>query len=543
MNTENLENFLYNSVTDRLCKGSPPGHVLPLGRVKGAKKLLRRARKIIGAHRDWQRDGNGFLFQGNVRLPFCVVWGPIFAVHADRHLVARLRIALLQYDADDQVEAFAVEVANGSAQLARWLRLDQQEVSALTAMAKVGLELFSNSEYLLEIMPADMVPTRSQARHFSILHDERKFLDVLITLGHPGRELILTGILNQLSPFLPPEYRPCLLVNLVGCGQELSVVRSILGAVNFSSYLSGEGTTPPIIPLSGNALPSGDANLSLYQAISQKNPFLTALELVERHRGRSGTSVCPFSSIHILLTDSHCLRGYVWSIEFREPLPGLTDTQFDRLRAAASLILRKPRPLLRQILSAVEDAGHRPDAYRTTEVMRWRQTMVSAILPALFPSAHFLDQAMALFLSDAERAAQQAELHRAQLQEALRLLDDPATYGDGGIVPIPQSCAEADKHLKSAFAFYYQPSSSRTNRTGPFLCFTDESLLRLLQQNSIPGMLLEEIINALRASGRLKDRTETIQFKTGKSCRYIKLDVGQIPGLLTPSQNSHQEER
>ena len=90
------------------------------------------------------------------------------------------------------------------------------------------MELFSNSEYLLEIMPADMVPTRSQARHFSILHDERKFLDVLITLGHPGRELILTGILNQLSPFLPPEYRPCLLVNLVGCGQELSVARSRL---------------------------------------------------------------------------------------------------------------------------------------------------------------------------------------------------------------------------------------------------------------------------------------------------------------------------
>ena len=114
---------MYNSVTERLCKGIASGHFLPLGRVNGAKKLLRRARKIIGAHRDWQRDGNGFLFQGNIRLPFCVVWGPIFAVHADGHLVARLRIALLQYDADDQVEAFAVEVANGSAQLARRLRL------------------------------------------------------------------------------------------------------------------------------------------------------------------------------------------------------------------------------------------------------------------------------------------------------------------------------------------------------------------------------------------------------------------------------------
>ena len=537
-NTQNLENFLYNSVTDQLCKGIPPGHFLPLGRVKGAKKLLCRARKIIGAHRDWQRDGNGFLFQGNIRLPFCVVWGPIFAVHADGHLVTRLRIALLQYDADDHVEAFAVDVVNVSAQLARWLYLDQQEASALTAMAKVGLELFSNNEYLLEIMPADMVPTRSQAKRFSILHDERKFLDVLPSLGQSGRELVLTGILNQLSPFLPSKYRPCLLVNLVGCGRELSAVRSILGAVNFSSYLSGEGTAPPIIPPSGNAFPSGNANLSLYQAVGQKIPFLTALELAERHRGHSSTAVCPFSSVPILLTDSHCLRGYVWNIEFREPLPGLTDTQFDRLRAAASLILRKPRPLLKRILSTVAAAEHRPDAYRTTEVMRWRQTIVSAILPALFPSAHLLDQAMALFLSDAERAAQQAELHKAQLQKALRLLDDPATYGDGGIVPIPQSCVEADKHLKSAFAFYYQPSSSRTNRTGPFLCFTDESLLRLLQQNSIPGTLLEEIINALRASGRLKDRTETIQFKSGKSCRYIKLDVGQISGLLTPSQTS-----
>ena len=121
-----------------------------------------------------------------------------------------------------------MEVANGSAQLARRLCLGQQEASALTAMAKVGLELFPNIEYLLEIMPADMVPTRSQAGHFSILHDERKFLDVLTALGHPGRELVLTGILNQLSPFLPPEYRPCLLVNLVGCGQELSVVWSRL---------------------------------------------------------------------------------------------------------------------------------------------------------------------------------------------------------------------------------------------------------------------------------------------------------------------------
>ena len=114
---------MYNSVTERLCKGIASGHFLPLGRVNGAKKLLRRARKIIGAHHDWQRNGNGFLFQGNVRLLFCAVWGPIFAVHADGHLVARLRVALLQYDADDQVEAFAVEVANGSAQLARRLRL------------------------------------------------------------------------------------------------------------------------------------------------------------------------------------------------------------------------------------------------------------------------------------------------------------------------------------------------------------------------------------------------------------------------------------
>ena len=539
MNTQNLENFLYNSVTDQLCKGIPPGHFLPLGRVKGAKKLLRRARKIVGVHRDWQKDGSGFLFQGNTRLPFCAVWGPVFAVQLDGNLVTRLRTILVQYDVDAQVEAFAVEVAKGSTQLARWLCLDQQETSAPTTMAKVGSELFSNLEYLLEIMPADMVPTKAQAGYFPTLYSGQQILDVLAALGQTGRELVLTGILNQLSPFLPSEYRPCLLVNLVDCIRELPAVRGILGAINFSTFPSSEGTAPPIASLSGDSYPPGNnAHLMLYQ-VGRRNPLLTALERAELSRGRSGTSACPFSSVPILLTDSHCLRGYVWSIEFREPLPGLTDTQFDRLRAAASLILRKPRPLLRRILSAVEDAEHRPDAYRTTEVMRWRQTMVSAILPALFPSAHFLDQAMALFLSDAERAAQQAELHRAQLQEALRLLDDPATYGDGGIVPIPQSCAEADKHLKSAFAFYYQPSSSRTNRTGPFLCFTDESLLRLLQQNSIPGTLLEEIINALRASGRLKDRTETIQFKTGKSCRYIKLDVGQIPGLLTPSQNSH----
>lgn len=145
---------------------------------------------------------------------------------------------------------------------------------------------------------------------------------------------------------------------------------------------------------------------------------------------------------------------------------------------------------------------------------------------------------MFLFASDAERAARQAELHRAQLQKALRLLDDPATYRDGGIVPFPQSRDEADEQLDSAFAFSYQPSSSRTNRTGPFLCFTDESFLRLLRQNNIPGTLMEETINILRDSGRLKERTETIQFKIGKSCRYIKLDVGQVPRLLTSSQFS-----
>ena len=431
-----------------------------------------------------------------------------------------------------------MEVAKGSTQLARWLCLDQQETSALTTMAKVGSELFSNLEYLLEIMPADMVPTKAQAGYFPTLYSGQQILDVLAALGQTGRELVLTGILNQLSPFLPSEYRPCLLVNLVDCIRELPAVRGILGAINFSTFPSSEGTAPPIASLSGDSYPPGNnAHLMLYQ-VGRRNPLLTALERAELSRGRSGTSACPFSSVPILLTDSHCLRGYVWSIESREPLPGLDGAQMDCLRAAASHILRKPRPLAKQIWSTVDEASRRPDAYRTTEVERWRWALVSVILSALFPSPHFLEQAMFLFASDAERAARQAELHRAQLQKALRLLDDPATYRDGGIVPFPQSRDEADEQLDSAFAFSYQPSSSRTNRTGPFLCFTDESFLRLLRQNNIPGTLMEETINILRDSGRLKERTETIQFKIGKSCRYIKLDVGQVPRLLTSSQFS-----
>lgn len=538
---DQLKTTLYHKLKHQLCSEIPPGRALPLGHVKGAKKLLRHARKLTAAHRDWQKRGSVFFFQGNVLLPFCAVWGPIFAVQVDGNLVIRLRTVLVQYDADDQVEAFAVEVVKGSAQLARRLCLNPQEASALTAMVKTSSELFAEAEYLLEINSTDMVPTKSLTKHFSNSYSEQQFLDVLTSLGQTGRELFLTGILQQLSPFLPAEHRPCLLINVVGFGRELPTIRSLLGAVNFSSFPSGEGTAPPIRFLQGDGPLPNDAHLTLYQIRGTKNPFLLALERAELCCNRSGTAVCPFPAIPILLTDSSYLRGYLWSIEVPAPLPELNDCQLDCLRTAAASVLRRPKPLLEEISRRVAEARCRSDSYRTTEVERWRQALVSVILSALFPSSPFLDQVTLLFRSDAEQAAHQAALYRAQIQEALRLLDDPSTYQDGGVVPLPRSREEANEQLKSAFALFYQPSATRTNRPGPFLCFTDESLCRLLAKNSIPKILLEEIIGTLRTVGRLSGRTEPVQFKTGKPERFIKLDMHAAPGFLTLLQFSQPD--
>lgn len=531
--------LLEGEVERAVRQGTPPDALISLGKVKGGKDLLRRARRAVAAHPDWRRSGNGFFYQSEARLPFCAVLGPKFAIWQEGALRARWQTVLIQYDMDDRVEGLAVEPGSGGCgRLARRLALDKQEEAALAAMLRAGSVLFAQAERRLDVPPAAMTPARSQARRVPSAYDEAALLEVLEALGQSGRELVLTGLLQQLSPLLPAAHRPCLVIELVSCGGGLSEVRRILGSVNFSSHPSGDGTAPHVLRIQGGEPLPNDAHMLLYQASGRKDPFHAALARADQSRGRSGAVACPFPAVPILLTDSCRLRGDVWCIEGWSGLPSLSSGQQDCLRAAASAILGRPKPVLQQIVGRVEEAARRPDAYRMTEVQRWRRAAVPAFLWALFRSPEHIRRVQALLLADEERAARQAETHREQIREALCLLDDLDSYPDGSIVPCPASWEEADAQLETAFAFRYRPSSSRTSRTGPFLCFSEASLSRLLQQNGIPNQLLEEVIRALRDDGRLRERTESVSFPKGKNHRYIKLDMSRSQGLLTCSRST-----
>ena len=45
--------FLGGEVERAIRQGTPPDALIPLGKVKGGKDLLRRARRAVAAHPDW----------------------------------------------------------------------------------------------------------------------------------------------------------------------------------------------------------------------------------------------------------------------------------------------------------------------------------------------------------------------------------------------------------------------------------------------------------------------------------------------------------
>lgn len=514
--------------------------LLRLGKISHGKKLVARTRKYVIQHQDWSRLGVGFLYQGRTQLPFCAMLGPIFTIESKTRRYARLRTILLQYKPDSSVEAFALPVGKGSKLLADELLLSKDEAEALEAMLKAGKEVLGESDELrLTYVPLEQEIIPHQARVSCTTCSQEQAFQVLTHIGQIGREIFLAGLLNQLSVFCPDQFRPCLMVRLIGTSQTLETVRLLLRAVNFSSWITGEGTAPPILRTSECSTPPRYPGLALYRLDGKRDLLLSTLERHHQIQSRSEATPSPFPAVPLLLTENCALRGYVWNIELGL-LPELSPEEQDNLRAVSSCILMEAKPIAARICQDIAYAQRAPDAYRTTVVSRWRQALVSAMIRTVFPSEPFSGQSRHLFLSDAEQAALQIRLRQGQLQRALLLLDKPAAYGEDGIILCPTNRDEAFEQLQRAFAFLYQPSAQKTGRVGPFLCFSETSLQRFLQKHQLPHHLLQEIIHSLKIAGRIQEKQETIHFKEGKAQRFIKLDIGMVSDFLTTERCEQQ---
>ena len=290
--------------------------LLRLGKISHGKKLVARTRKYVIQHQDWSRLGMGFLYQGRTQLPFCAMLGPIFTIESKTRRYARLRTILLQYKPDSSVEAFALPVGKGSKLLADELLLSKDEAEALEAMLKAGKEVLGESDELrLTYVPLEQEIIPHQARVSCTTCSQEQAFQVLTHIGQIGREIFLAGLLNQLSVFCPDQFRPCLMVRLIGTSQTLETVRLLLRAVNFSSWITGEGTAPPILRTSECSTPPRYPGLALYRLDGKRDLLLSTLERHHQIQSRSEATPSPFPAVPLLLTENCALRGYVWNIE------------------------------------------------------------------------------------------------------------------------------------------------------------------------------------------------------------------------------------
>lgn len=514
----------------RLEKGGPK-LILELGKIGGAGKALKRCRKALSASKQWQALKDGmFRFKGQTLLPFCAMLGPVFTVKFDGKKL-RLQSILVQEEKGGSVQGYALDAVHGWTLLAKALCLSAEERKALEAMLNTGRDLHGEQFCQMKVTTRKLLPTIKEARLFSSAYEKKELLEVLEQLGEAGREIILAGILHQLSALVKPKMCPPIIVNLVRSNQSLTGIQAILGAVNFSICSWVGSTAPSVSTVSNvNELPFSHGEMELYRAGHNGEVFLAKLEEYQRRLKHSEAVSFPFRAVPLMLTTHVIPNGNVWNIEANQTIPDLKGTQQDCLRAAASSALN-PEHAFNCLYQDVLKQKANPSAYRTSTIERWHSALVIYVLSCWFPDQR--EHASALFLSDEEQRRQRERHHVQELNKALDCLSDPATYQNGGIVSKPDDLEHAESLLKKNYALYYAPSAKKTTDTGPFLCFTNETLQRLLLDNGISDISVDELIHELRQRGELNEKASVINFKSGKTKRFIKLNIRAYPELHT----------
>ena len=126
------------------------------------------------------------------------------------------------------------------------------------------------------------------------------------------------------------------------------------------------------------------------------------------------------------------------------------------------------------------------------------------------------------------------------MDKALTLLLDPERYSNE-IVFKPQS-KEGAKSILAADAVAFVSSSKKS----PALCFSEQSLLRLLRRVGFCDVLLDRFLHGLKTKGIIQERRESIHFKKSSNDRFVTIPIDKCENFdvsMVSMRNLSEEEK
>ena len=149
------------------------------------------------------------------------------------------------------------------------------------------------------------------------------------------------------------------------------------------------------------------------------------------------------------------------------------------------------------------------------------QAFSGAVGQILFTEAEHQQQFKDICGESIARQLEQQESDSQALDHALKLLLDPARYVSE-IIEKPKTKELAEQLLSAdGIAFLYSPQKS------PAVCFTEESLLRLLRRVGFRDELLDRFIRLLKSQGIIEEKRKSLSFANRSNGRFITIPLSK----------------
>lgn len=228
--------------------------------------------------------------------------------------------------------------------------------------------------------------------------------------------------------------------------------------------------------------------------------------------------------------------------EIRLPSEGvsLATSDLKTIRSAAAHLLRQCHRICKRMQKQLDWLEVSGACFQLAYPMAYFQCFAHVVGEVLFEdTAHLQAFRDICGESHAQRLAQQ-EKEVQLMDKALTLLLDPERYSNE-IVFKPQS-KEGAKSILAADAVAFVSSSKKS----PALCFSEQSLLRLLRRVGFCDVLLDRFLHGLKTKGIIQERRESIHFKKSSNDRFVTIPIDKCENFdvsMVSMRNLSEEEK
>ena len=223
----------------------------------------------------------------------------------------------------------------------------------------------------------------------------------------------------------------------------------------------------------------------------------------------------------ILMGCSSLPPEWVLQIDLPSEAPQLTFSDLKMLRAAATSLMRNVNDLSQHLAEEFHWQEVIGLDYLLPSPALFFQAFSRAVGKILFPTRNLYNSYIEVCGESEVEMQMQREEERQVIHKSVETLLNPSLYQSQIISKPDTNIAAKDALSRSAVAF------RSDTKDGSVLCFTEASLLRLLSEQGLDESLFERFIQELKSIGVIKNKTETIHFKSSTNGRFIAIPVGK----------------